>query len=167
LQDSTIKETPRAAAKPPIKANKSLGKKNDKTKSTEELDQLQVEAEAEKLRKKQEAEQAAAEAAEAKKDRIRPKQYTTEEKADWRKYVNEFSDFFGELVQKQVVEKEESPDAEFGKRTFEEINVEYDYSFLCEWLCLNKVPEPIWPDPDKEPLPPPVITSILKKPPNR
>jgi hypothetical protein len=29
------------------------------------------------------------------------------------------------------------------------------------------VPEPLWPDPDKEPLPPPVISSILKKPPNR
>lgn len=29
------------------------------------------------------------------------------------------------------------------------------------------MPEPVWPDPDKEPLPPPVITSILKKPPNR
>ena len=29
------------------------------------------------------------------------------------------------------------------------------------------MPEPIWPDPDKEPLPPPVIHQIVKKPPNR
>ena len=29
------------------------------------------------------------------------------------------------------------------------------------------VPEPLWPDPDKEPLPPPVVHQIVKKPPNR
>lgn len=29
------------------------------------------------------------------------------------------------------------------------------------------MPEPIWPDPDKEPLPAPAISSILKKPPHR
>jgi len=29
------------------------------------------------------------------------------------------------------------------------------------------VPEPEWPDPDKEPLPPPLINSIQKKPPQR
>jgi len=29
------------------------------------------------------------------------------------------------------------------------------------------VPEPLWPDPDKEPLPPPVIHQIVKRPPAR
>lgn len=29
------------------------------------------------------------------------------------------------------------------------------------------VPEPIWPDPDKEPLPAPLTHSIVKPPPNR
>lgn len=31
----------------------------------------------------------------------------------------------------------------------------------------QNVPEPVWPDPDKEPLPPPTIQQIIKKPGNR
>jgi hypothetical protein len=158
--------TPRAN-KPLVKPKSSMQKGKDKAKSTDELETTQVEAEVEKQRKRLEAEKQAQDAAEAKKDKIRPKQFSAEEKAEWRKYATEFSDYFGELVQKQLNSKEESPESEFGSRTFQEINVEYNYTFLCEWLCLNKVPEPVWPDPDKEPLPPPTITSILKKPPNR
>jgi hydrocephalus-inducing protein len=37
---------------------------------------------------------------------------------------------------------------------------------ICD-LAKKLVPEPIWPDPDKEPLPPPVTHSIVKPPPNR
>jgi len=80
------------------------------------------------------------------------------------------SDFYGEIVMKQIQEKEADETLEFGKRIITEIPIEYNYSFLCELLCsIDKplVPAPIWPDPDKEPLPPPVISSILKKPPNR
>ncbi len=55
----------------------------------------------------------------------------------------------------------------YGTRTCTEIKVEYNYTFLCEYVCKAVVPEPLWPDLDKEPLPPPVISSILKKPPNR
>jgi hypothetical protein len=77
------------------------------------------------------------------------------------------NDFFGELVMKQINEKEEDATLEQGSRTLKEINVEYNYTFLCEYLCAAVVPEPIWPDPDKEPLPLPVISSILKKPPTR
>lgn len=55
----------------------------------------------------------------------------------------------------------------FGNRTCQEINIEFNFTFLCEYICSAIVPEPLWPDPDKEPLPPPVISSILKKPPNR
>jgi len=29
------------------------------------------------------------------------------------------------------------------------------------------VPEPMWPDPDKEPLPAPILHQIVKRPPNR
>lgn len=37
---------------------------------------------------------------------------------------------------------------------------------ICE-EAKKVVPEPVWPDPDKEPLPPPMIHQIVKKPPNR
>ena len=37
---------------------------------------------------------------------------------------------------------------------------------ICE-EAKKLVPEPLWPDPDKEPLPPPMIHQIVKKPPNR
>lgn len=49
----------------------------------------------------------------------------------------------------------------------QEVNIEYDFKYLCEHICKSVVPEPLWPDPDKEPLPPPLINSVLKKPPNR
>ena len=39
-------------------------------------------------------------------------------------------------------------------------------TYFCEHLC-TVIPAPLWPDPDKEPLPAPVINSILKRPPNR
>lgn len=71
---------------------------------------------------------------------------------------------------KQITDKEADESLEFGKRIMQEINVEYNFTYLCEYLTSPDtaiVPEPIWPDPDKEPLPPPVISSILKKPPNR
>lgn len=54
-----------------------------------------------------------------------------------------------------------------GKRILQEVNIEYDFTYLCEYICKSVVPEPLWPDPDKEPLPPPLINSVLKKPPNR
>lgn len=44
--------------------------------------------------------------------------------------------------------------------------IHYDFKYLCE-NSKKQVPEPLWPDPDKEPLPPPVIHQIIKKPPNR
>jgi hydrocephalus-inducing protein len=37
---------------------------------------------------------------------------------------------------------------------------------MCEKIC-HIVPEPMWPDPDKEPLPPALINSIIKKVPVR
>lgn len=38
--------------------------------------------------------------------------------------------------------------------------------FLCDDIK-KVVPEPEWPDPDNEPLPPPLIQSIVKRPANR
>jgi hypothetical protein len=38
--------------------------------------------------------------------------------------------------------------------------------YLCNQLK-SIVPEPLWPNPDKEPLPEPVINAIVKKPPTR
>lgn len=185
-KEATERQTPR-----PAKSSKNVAKslKGKDKKSTEELDIAAIEAEAERLRKKQEAEQAALEAAEAKKDRIRPKEMSADEKKAWREYAQAMSDFHGDLVMKTIPDEKpaedadpeqqqddqqneepkavEEPKKEIGQRNLMEINVEYNYTFLCEHLCASVVPEPIWPDPDKEPLPPPVISSILKKPPNR
>ena len=44
--------------------------------------------------------------------------------------------------------------------------MDYDFTFMCEKIC-HIVPEPVWPDPDKEPLPPPLINSIIRKVPVR
>lgn len=38
--------------------------------------------------------------------------------------------------------------------------------YLCE-SAKTQVPEPLWPDPDNEPLPEPVCHQIVKRPPNR
>jgi hypothetical protein len=44
--------------------------------------------------------------------------------------------------------------------------IEYDFKFLCD-TAKAAVPEPVWPDPDKEPLPHPVTHAIVKRPPVR
>ena len=88
----------RASPRPAKQATKKGAAKKDSKKSSEEVDAVAVEAEAERQRKKAEAEAAAMEAADAKKDKIRPKQYSAEEKKAWREYAQSMSDFFGELV---------------------------------------------------------------------
>jgi hypothetical protein len=60
----------------------------------------------------------------------------------------------------------QSDEGEFGKRIFKECYLEFDLTYFCENIC-RVIPAPMWPDPDKEPLPPPLIHSILKRPPNR
>jgi hypothetical protein len=54
----------------------------------------------------------------------------------------------------------------YGGRSVRDMGIHYDFTFLCEKIC-HIVPEPVWPDPDKEPLPPPMINSIIKKLPTR
>tara|TARA_B110000285_G_scaffold208534_1_gene248823 strand:- start:2157 stop:2801 length:645 start_codon:yes stop_codon:yes gene_type:complete len=44
--------------------------------------------------------------------------------------------------------------------------IEYDFLYLCESAKTN-VPEPLWPDPDNEPLPEPICHQIVKRPQNR
>jgi hypothetical protein len=51
----------------------------------------------------------------------------------------------------------------FGERILRPQFIEYDFKFLCE-SAKTVVPEPLWPDPDKEPLPPPVTHAIVKRP---
>jgi len=43
-----------------------------------------------------------------------------------------------------------------GKRILIPLGIEPEFRSLCE-NAKKIVPEPLWPDPDKEPLPPPVI----------
>ena len=102
------------------------------------------------------------------RDSYRPKVFTKEEKDAWKVYAKVVTDFYGDLIMKQInqSEAEENPVAG-GKRIMQEINIEYDFTYLCEYICRSVVPEPLWPDPDKEALPPPLINSVLKKPPNR
>ena len=63
-------------------------------------------------------------------------------------------------------EEEKKEPQYFGKRILFEIPTQYNFRYLCEKVKEN-IPEPIWPDPDKEPLPPPLIQQIIKKPNNR
>jgi hypothetical protein len=173
-------------AKPIVKPVKGP-KKNQKANAEEAkiAEEAAAAEAAEKARKKAEQEAAEKEAIEAKRDAQRPKTYQEEEKNQWREYVSQFWDSFGELIQRREqaqssktstqVQKEEenqeetesAPTPRLGSRTITEINVEYNFPYLCEHVCSSVVPEPIWPDPDKEPLPAPAISSILKKPPTR
>jgi hypothetical protein len=66
--------------------------------------------------------------------------------------------------EKEVEEKKEQK--HFGTRNLYEVPVQYHFRYLCEKVKEN-VPDTIWPDPDKEPLPPPSIEQIIKKPSNR
>mmetsp|Transcript_39618 Transcript_39618/g.60624 ORF Transcript_39618/g.60624 Transcript_39618/m.60624 type:complete len:579 (-) Transcript_39618:7106-8842(-) len=81
----------------------------------------------------------------------------------------------GEPEKQEEVEApvEEKPEAvaqeapsQLGKLILIPQNIEFDFKYLCE-SAKSQVPEPQWPDPDKEPLPPPVIHQIVKRPPTR
>lgn len=48
------------------------------------------------------------------------------------------------------------PETKLGQRILSPQFIEYDFKFLCD-TAKKTIPEPLWPDPDKEPLPPPVI----------
>ena len=117
---------------------------------------------------------AAEEAEEAARALYKPKDYSQEEKDAWKTYADELHNWFGEIVLRQMHPAEASkPEGEgekepiqYGKRILREQNIQYDFAFLCEEIC-TVVPEPLWPDPDKEPLPPPLINSILRKLPQR
>lgn len=62
--------------------------------------------------------------------------------------------------------EEEITKVHFGKRILLELPITSTIKRICE-SAKKVVPEPIWPDPDKEPLPPPVTHSIVRPPPNR
>jgi hypothetical protein len=53
-----------------------------------------------------------------------------------------------------------------GRRILVPQFIEYDFKFLCD-TAKAAVPEPLWPDADKEPLPPAVTHQIVKRPPAR
>lgn len=54
----------------------------------------------------------------------------------------------------------------FGKRILVDLPIGSSFRKIYE-SAKKLVPEPIWPDPDKEPLPAPVTHSIVRPPPNR
>lgn len=75
-----------------------------------EVSEETILAEQEKARKKAEIEAAIKDAAEAKKDKIRPKDYSEEEKRAWRAIANSYQDFVGEMAQKQITKGENAPE---------------------------------------------------------
>jgi hypothetical protein len=98
------------------------------------------------------------------------------------KFVEEINNVFAEIHLRQMNVEEPAAEAEdikegetvqpaepaplFGKRILVDQYIHYDFRFLCE-SAKKTVPEPLWPDPDKEPLPAPVVHQIVKRPPNR
>lgn len=54
----------------------------------------------------------------------------------------------------------------YGSRAMIDQNIHYDFRYLCQDVR-RKVPQPRWPNPDKEPLPPPETHQIVKGPPRR
>lgn len=74
----------------------------------------------------------------------------------------------GAAAKTSAAEEAEAKAAEvrYGQRILVPQFIEYDFKFLCD-TAKAAVPEPLWPDPDKEPLPPPVIHQIVKRPPAR
>jgi len=54
----------------------------------------------------------------------------------------------------------------YGRRILVDLTIAHTIKNICD-SAKKIVPEPIWPDPDKEPLPAPVTHSIVKPPPNR
>lgn len=106
-----------------------------------------------------------AEAADGEKEEVSsPKSGAAPAEADAAEEEQKKGD--DEEEKKSEAEGEEPAEKEGGERYIREQNIQYDFDFLCRDIR-KIVPEPQWPDPDNEPLPPPVINSILRKPQNR
>lgn len=78
--------------------------------------------------------------------------YSGADKEEWGKKADDYSAFINELIQN-------SANAEVGFRKINEQSIHYDLLFTCQDLK-KIIQEPQWPDPDNEPLPPPLIMSI-------
>lgn len=70
-----------------------------------------------------------------------------------------------EAAEDQEQEPKEEPII-YGSRTQTDQFIHYDFRYLCEDVK-KSVPTPMWPNPDKEPLPPPETHQIIKGPPRR
>lgn len=95
------------------------------------------------------------------KENRRPPTYSEDEKNQWKAKKDEYYTFVSDLINKS--KEKETPT---GFRQINEQPIHQDLLFLCEDLK-KIVHEPQWPDPDNEPLPPPLINSIQKRPPER
>jgi len=185
--DTTLKQGEQGETKKKKKAPVVKGVRG-KRDGKDEVPQKSPEEE-EKERKKKEEEERRRMEEEMRAD-LRPKEYTTEELEKYQKFVEEINEVFANINIRQMnvdetedeakaegaegEEEEKKGDEEeepqkktvFGKRMVTEQPIHYDFKFLCEDVK-KQVPEPMWPDPDKEPLPPPEIHQIVKRPPNR
>jgi hypothetical protein len=91
------------------------------------------------------------------KQGFKPPLYSEEEKKVWRAAVDDYYAFCADLI--KAAESVEGDEPKYGFRKINEQSIHYDLLFTCEDLK-KIVHEPQWPDPDNEPLPPPLINSI-------
>ena len=108
--------------------------------------------------------------AEGEGDEAKEGEKEAEEKKEENKDIKEIEEdekVEGEGDAREGEPQEAKPEAPyFGTRILHEVPLQYNFRYLCEKVKEN-IPEPLWPDPDKEPLPAPVIQQIIKKPANR
>ncbi len=98
------------------------------------------------------------------KQGFKPPIYSEDEKKDWKGKYDDYYTFIAELI--KTTDAAQTEEAKYGFRRINEQSIHYDLLFTCEDLK-KIVQEPQWPQPDNEPLPPPTINSIQKRPPQR
>ena len=149
---ATIKSKNVTSSSKISKAN-SLIKKETKTET--ETETKPPNPEQEKKAKELEAKRRRAE--NLMKQGFKPPVYSEDEKKDWRLKVDDYYAFCADLI--KAADALQGDDAKYGFRRINEQSIHYDLLFTCEDLK-KIVHEPQWPDPDNEPLPPPLINSI-------
>jgi hypothetical protein len=97
---------------------------------------------------------------------FKPPLYSEDEKNAWKKQIDDYYTFFADLINTTNASNTDKENLKYGSRRINEQSIHYDLLFTCEDLK-KIVLEPQWPNPDKEPLPPPLINSIQKRPPTR
>jgi hypothetical protein len=143
---------------------KTTSTKGKETKTEGETSAKKITPEEEKLAKDLETKRKRAE--NLQKLGFKPPLYSEDEKNAWKKQIDDYYTFFADLINTTNASNTDKENLKYGSRRINEQSIHYDLLFTCEDLK-KIVLEPQWPNPDKEPLPPPLINSIQKRPPTR